>query len=697
MLRRDMQQPLPFGKYLLLERISVGGMAEVFKAKSFGVNGFAKIIAIKKILPQLAEDAHFVDMFVNEAKMAVQLTHANICQIYDLGRENGDHFIAMEYIGGKDLLSLHNHFRRTKTRMPVALIAHIGAKIAEALDYAHRKRGVDGEPLGIVHRDISPQNVIISFEGSVKVIDFGIAKARSRNQEDTQAGVLKGKFGYMSPEQIDGARDIDHRSDIFAIGTVVHELLTGRRLFLGESDFATLEQVRGAKVELPSVSNPDVPPELDAILMHALARRPDDRYPWAGQMGEELAALSHRLGASFPGQALGEWMREHFAADIAKEKARHELYSQMDGNEPDDSIEDDRTEFNPLPPLLSGDEEEETQLWEPEEEEKGLLEKAAASMSFAPAAVPRVPRSTTEEAPPAIRPPTVQSTPSPHAATTAQLPTANTDSAILPSLLSHPPRLDILRAGLIALAGLLLATFFGAVAYRTLFGRPTVAETTSMVIRVEPVGDATFYLDNRVVSSGAVFSKGDLRVGPHTLRIERLGFETYKSSLNVAAHEAFKQTIRLTPTVAIPARILFRLTPKDAELSIDGRQIPIDERQGYVAVAAGRRVAVKAARDGYKTYEGDLVAESGVSRPEEITLAPLGASLFIDSDPPADVFIDGVYRGRTPQKLLDLDPLREYDVRIERPGFETYAEHVQFGDKRVVQIEPRLKKASQTP
>ena len=210
---RWVQQPVPFGKYILLERISVGGMAEVFKAKSFGVKGFAKIIAIKKILPQLAEDGQFVEMFVNEAKTSVQLSHANICQVLELGRIGDDHFIAMEYISGRDLLSLHNYFRRTRVRMPVHLVVYIATKMCEGLDYAHRRRGPDGEPLGIVHRDVSPQNVIVSYDGGVKIIDFGIAKARARKTQETQAGVLKGKFGYMSPEQIEGAHEIDHRSE----------------------------------------------------------------------------------------------------------------------------------------------------------------------------------------------------------------------------------------------------------------------------------------------------------------------------------------------------------------------------------------------------------------------------------------------------------------------------------------------------
>ena len=185
-----MRQPVPFGKYLLLDRISVGGMAEVFKAKSYGVEGFEKIIAIKRILPTMGEDRDFIKMFIDEAKIAGQLAHANICQIFELGRIDGSHFIAMEYIWGKDLLQIQNRLRKLKQPMPIPMACFIIAKTLEGLDYAHKKRDPLGRPLEIVHRDCSPQNVLVSYEGEVKVIDFGIAKATSRNSR-TMAGVIR--------------------------------------------------------------------------------------------------------------------------------------------------------------------------------------------------------------------------------------------------------------------------------------------------------------------------------------------------------------------------------------------------------------------------------------------------------------------------------------------------------------------------
>ncbi len=680
-----MQQPVPFGKYILLERISVGGMAEVFKAKSFGVKGFAKIIAIKKILPQLAEDVHFVDMFVNEAKTSVQLTHANICQIFDLGREGNDHYIAMEYIGGKDLLSLHNYFRRTRVRMPVHLVAYIAARMCEGLDYAHRRKGQDGEPLGIVHRDVSPQNVIVSYDGGVKIIDFGIAKARTRNYQETQAGVLKGKFGYMSPEQIEGAREIDHRSDIFAIGTVVHELLTGKRLFLGDSDFATLEMVRNAEVPAASMTNPEVPPELDNILFRALTRNPDDRYAWASDMADDLNELGHAMGRAFNAQALGEWMVEHFAADIAKEKARHEIYAEIDGtSSPDDSTELDATKVDdPLNAPMMGslnsiEEEEETALWEPLEEKQ--LPPARPQ--------PRHMRPTVDALPAVSRQPAA-APPAAAATVDARPPLAMTTERRS----GNSTRRDLL----VALALVLLAGAGGVLAYRALDAHKTGGPTAGLVVRVDPPEDVTIYVDNQVVAGRSPFVQKELAVGPHALRVEHNGYQPWVGTVDVRQDEVTEKQVKLAPVAAVPARVLFVISPPDAALTVDGHVVTAGELASYLSVPSGRDVVVEARREGYETHRETLRADPGVSRTLNVALVPTKGSLFVDSNPPGDVVVDGQRRGRTPQSLHDLDVTREYVVRVERQGYEAHEERVRFGERRDVQVEPRLKPAGRRP
>ncbi|HSN29841.1 MAG TPA: protein kinase [Kofleriaceae bacterium] len=322
-----MRQPVPFGKYLLLDRISVGGMAEVFKAKSYGVEGFEKIIAIKRILPTMGEDRDFIKMFIDEAKIAGQLAHANICQIFELGRIDGSHFIAMEYIWGKDLLQIQNRVRKLKQQMPVPMACFAIAKVLEGLDYAHRKRDPLGRPLEIVHRDCSPQNVLISYEGEVKVIDFGIAKATSRNSR-TMAGVLKGKFGYMSPEQVRGL-PLDRRSDIFALGTMLYECLTGERLFQGETDFSTLEKVRNVDIQPPRAVNPAIPEAVEKVILKALAKDVDDRYQWCSEMLADLQAYLMTQDVVFTAKSLSSWLKEIFAQEIERERQQLEQYKRV--------------------------------------------------------------------------------------------------------------------------------------------------------------------------------------------------------------------------------------------------------------------------------------------------------------------------------------------------------------------------------
>jgi len=329
-----MKKPTLFGKYLLLERINVGGMAEVFIAKAFGVEGFERILAIKKILPTMAEDEEFITMFIDEARISVQLNHANIVHINELGKHDDTYFIAMEYVAGRDVRTMLERYRRRKEIMPTAQAVFIASKICDGLDYAHRKKDARGQDLHIIHRDVSPQNVLISYEGEVKVIDFGIAKAANRSQK-TQAGILKGKFGYMSPEQVRGM-PIDRRSDIFAVGVLLYEMLTGEKLFVGESDFSTLEKVRNAEVPLPSEFNPSIPQGLERVVLKALTREPEDRYQWASDMAEDLMRFLLAGDAIYSSKHLSGFMKEAFAEDMLREAERMERYA---GIERPDQIE----------------------------------------------------------------------------------------------------------------------------------------------------------------------------------------------------------------------------------------------------------------------------------------------------------------------------------------------------------------------
>ena len=293
--------PDHFGQYEILERIASGGMAELYKAKRTGVEGFQKIVAIKKILPHLADDEEFITMFADEAKLAAQLNHPNIIHIYDLGKiQAGGYFIAMEYVDGRDLRAIQRSGRELGAPLPVPLAVYIASKVASALDYAHRRRDAEGHDLHIVHRDVSPQNILISYEGDIKLCDFGIAKATSKASQ-TQSGALKGKLQYMSPEQA-WAKPIDRRSDLFSLGVVLHELLTGDRLFRGDTDIQVLEKVRSAEVIPPSRMNPEVPKNLDGVVLRCLAKDPEERYANASDLLRDLDSVLYSYTPA-PGSA----------------------------------------------------------------------------------------------------------------------------------------------------------------------------------------------------------------------------------------------------------------------------------------------------------------------------------------------------------------------------------------------------------
>jgi serine/threonine protein kinase len=282
-----------FGPYQLLEKVAAGGMAEVFRAKRTGVEGFEKVVALKRILPHLSDNKEFVDMFVDEAKMVAGLAHPNIVQIYDLGKLDDTYFIAMEYIHGRDLRTILRRAKDKGIGIPLDLCVLITGRVAAALEYAHRKKDEAGRALRIVHRDVSPQNILISFEGDVKLTDFGIAKATSK-ATSTDRGALRGKLLYMSPEQAMG-KPMDRRADVFSLGVCFYEMLTDRKPFMGTSEKGILEMVRECRVSPPSLVNPRVTERIEKVVMKALDREPEHRYQDAGEMLRDLErALAER-------------------------------------------------------------------------------------------------------------------------------------------------------------------------------------------------------------------------------------------------------------------------------------------------------------------------------------------------------------------------------------------------------------------
>lgn len=283
----------PQQRYRVLERIAAGGMAEVFRAESAGLEGFKKKVAIKRVLPHLAGKKEFIGMFLDEARLSAHLGHSNCVQVFDIGEGDNTFFIVMELVDGADLKGILTHSRNAGRLIPTEEAVLVCVRICEGLAYAHELKDDRGQPLHIVHRDMSPPNVLITKHGEVKIADFGLAKANSQ-LENSQPGIIKGKFGYLSPEAARG-HTVDARADIFAVGIILWEMLAGRRLFQGNSDLETVKQVQRAEVPDIRRYNPHVPESVVQVLAHALAGDPDERYRSARKLGDDLNEVLFRL------------------------------------------------------------------------------------------------------------------------------------------------------------------------------------------------------------------------------------------------------------------------------------------------------------------------------------------------------------------------------------------------------------------
>ena len=310
------------GKYDLLALLAIGGTAEIYLARIGGEAGFEKYVVVKCLLDHLADDAEFVRMFLDEARLGAQLDHSNIVQTLELGQHQGRYYMVMEYLAGMSLAQLG---RKASERMPGGLmpcdiVLGLAAQASAGLHYAHRRSTADGTQLNIVHRDVSPQNLVVTFEGVLKIVDFGIAKAELR-QTHTRSGTIKGKFAYMSPEQC-LAEPLDRRTDVFALGTVVHELLSARRLFKRVNTYETYQAILKGNVPPPSRFNPEVDPELDQVVLRALTYQKEDRHESAEVFGEALLAWLHRRGKSVSASDVSRFL-ENVCAQELEEHGQH--------------------------------------------------------------------------------------------------------------------------------------------------------------------------------------------------------------------------------------------------------------------------------------------------------------------------------------------------------------------------------------
>ena len=711
-----MKQPKKFGKYYFLERISVGGMAEVFKAKSFGVEGFEKLIAIKRILSNVAEDEDFISMFIDEAKIAVQLNHANIAQIFDLGNIDGSYFIALEYIHGKDLRTIWDRHNRRSLLLPIPMSAYIMIRICEGLDYAHRKKNAAGSDLNIVHRDVSPQNILVSYEGEVKIVDFRIAKAANKASR-TQAGILKGKFGYMSPEQVRGL-PLDGRSDIFSSGIILYELLTGERLFAGESDFSTLEKVRNVEILPPTTYNRKIPDALEKIVLKTLSKDPDDRYKTSYDMQEDLQRFLIMNKSNFGRKDLAAYMKRAFKTDIERELERHKQYDQMTKDLEAGLREESGVSFPSAPTVpntppalpkkaeafsqpavieqFDDDEDDDIETVVVDTRESGL-DSIITDKRPRPPVPPPVSGPVTTPPPWEGKPPQAGSPEEEDIKLTPRVPPVRPQASSSPieelttgeeTTMSgqHPsagkrPMINLV----IAVLAVVAVGVFGFAVFKYLQQQGLLGGSATVNIQCTPA-KAEIRLDGQVVMSPIE----DVKPGVHVLEAMAENYQPYREEINVEAggEQNFAISMKF-----IPAIVEFSYSPKDAIVKMNGKKVGDQSPLLLEDVLPGTKHTFTFEHAMYVPQSKTWELKPREKRSEKIVLKEKQFDLSVDSVPPgAWIKLDGSPHGRTPQVIKGLKATRQYQLELKRSGLPPWTGTIIYDGSPVKEVRPRLEK-----
>ena len=654
-----------FGKYVLLDRINVGGMAEVFRAKSFGVDGFARLVAIKRILPNISKEEEFIEMFVDEAKLTVQLQHANVVQVMDLGKVEDRYYISMEYVSGGDLRTVWDRARRRNRLLPIAMSCYLVMKCCEGLDYAHRKKDDTGKDIGLVHRDVSPQNLLVSFEGEVKVVDFGIALARHKVSK-SQAGVLKGKFGYMSPEQVRGV-ELDHRSDIFACGIMLWELLVGDRLFLGESDFSTLEKVRNVEMVPPTHFNKNLSPQVERIVMKALAKNRDDRYRHASEMAEDLQRYLFSSNQPFARTDLQRYMHQHFTEEIAAEQERLDKYRDLNPADFEDPVEKKPSQ----PPGAGG---------------------SAAAFGFAGGSQPDE-KVAIARIPTALKPRPVTFSSSPRNSLPPHVSAPNFGAIAIPGDPSlradassgqhQPPRDTKKKTTTWIIAG--VASVLAAVGVA---GVLMLAGRGNGTLSVECTpADVQVFLDDEKVSETTPFVR-DLEPRNYVLTVKRAGYRDLVRPIKIVSGQVDAEMLTLEANAGTAAIIVIT-TPKDLSIWLNGRDTGKKSPATLTPLTAGD-YALDLKLDGEGVYNGVLKLADGGAETVTVDISGIPPTLIVDSEAQgAEVWIDGKKIGPAPQTLKTIAP-GKVQIQVRKPKCEAAIE--------TIDLKPALtKKVKLTP
>ncbi len=703
-----MIKPIIFGKFILLERISVGGMAEVYRAKLLNHPEFKRYFAIKRILPNLAADEEFVTMFINEAKVAVELEHPNVCQIYELGRLGNSHYIAMEYISGRDIAAIQTYYRRQRKIMSISQACYIIAQAAEGLDAAHK--AVDsktGEPLHLIHRDVSPRNLIADFDGIVKLIDFGVAKASQRSS-NTQSGVVKGKFSYMSPEQACDEQ-IDHRSDIFALGVIFWELLTGRRLFVSESEYAIVEMLKECNIAKPSKYNPLVPEAIDRICLKALERDPAKRYPWASDMIRDLYDFINSCNPPYTMWHLSTWLQKTYEDIYEEEKAKYEIFETLNTVEDVERYNQEISEEN-----------EEQAV-----DRNGNIIPALTNVDAngneihikAPPPLPKLPKSDTK-APPLpklpkkeekkIEPPlkedfddldeSVVLTPEGVAPDVAAPETLRI-KRIQKRAKQRKELTSVVITICISIILVMILVFTNVIHLPV--PTPNLPTDATLELSLEPSRPAKIEIYNytkdkaatplqTVVAAEAKFEH--LVAGRYAVDVTMEGFD--KESFAITIENGISETqLHLSNTVPAYVDYSVSVSPNDAIIYVNDERINGAGDTRTLKGEIGKSYTIRAKRAGYAPMSKTFVLEEG-KIPDDLKfeLVETASSIEVKSSEEGNVFIciaDQPCRevGTTPYNIEGLDgTLNNIEVEVRAAGFKTWSKTVSFDESNDIRI-----------
>jgi len=665
--------PTIAGKYALLRRLGKGGMAEVFLAKQTGLEGFEKLVVVKRILPQLAHNEDFVTMFLDEARTAADLRHPNVVSIFEVGEDAGTYFLAMEYLHGADIRKIQRQSVQTNTPIPLQHAVQIVVDAAAGLHYAHTKSSLNGEPLRIIHRDVSPQNILVTHDGATKIVDFGIAKAATQNTE-TQTGVVKGKYTYMAPEQAAG-EVLDARADQFALGIVAWELVTMHRLFKRENEIMTLAAIAEADVQPPRELNGAISKGLDAILMKSLAKRRADRFASCQEFAMALEEQLAKDGLVHSPARLGMFMKELFKDTLEEEAALG--VGQLDGQSIS-HLDVDRT--NPARSKRSKSQQsislaidviedvsapsDHTAITPPTDARTSESARRAKS-----AAAKAAPRSDESE------------TPSTRGGGKADLQPVRAKSASAP--VARAPSDDGSRRTLIAaLIGLVLVAVLGGVAALFVFTGPGVAE---LVVKTTPNG-ARVFIDGAATSERTPAVLRDVTAGVmHTVRVELEGHEPFTFEGKIAEEGG-----RLVLETALePSTKVASAAKPDAQKPDDQKPDGQDAQKPDAQKPGGEDAQKPDAQkpdaqepDGQDAQKPDAQKPDAQKPDERPTQKPrktdrptstkqdtTPASLKVVAKPWAKVYVDGKFIDTTPFPAQKLSP-GPHTIRLMNPDLK---------------------------